>query len=273
MEWGPAGSPVPHGRVMRFTRSSFPCLSLLYFCPFLSSSFWEMRWFLPIPIFFFYIYLATSLGFICSSSIDWDHLFLHLLPVSIYAVESCIFPVIAAVWVPIQRARPTTTKWIHSLRKKSNKRREGKKLPTVLKETRTEGKSLIALCTTFRIGWKSLLNFLGPTRKVAAWCLSSTLFATGSIRSSCRIHFPFLIRFSILIHPRSSVDWLVLHDQPVPGGDSHAVLRDQEARNGADAAGTGALSVDVDAGQHIEQRIGVVLPPDRQVHCPPVAEE
>ena len=70
-----------------------------------------------------------------------------------------------------------------------------------------------------------------------------------------------------------ALDRLVLHDQPVPGGNCHAVLRDQEARNGADAAGTGALPVDVDAGQHVGQRVGVVLPSNHQIHCPPVAEE
>ena len=59
----------------------------------------------------------------------------------------------------------------------------------------------------------------------------------------------------------------------MPGGDCYAVLRDQEARNGADAVGTGALSVDIDTGQHIGQRIDIVLPPDHQVHCPPVAED
>ena len=30
-------------------------------------------------------------------------------------------------------------------------------------------------------------------------------------------------------------DWLVLHDQPVPGRHSDTVLRDEEARNGEDA--------------------------------------
>lgn len=59
----------------------------------------------------------------------------------------------------------------------------------------------------------------------------------------------------------------------MPGGDSDAVLRDQETGNGADAAGTGSLPIDVDAGQHVGQRVDVVLPPNHQVHCPLVAEE
>ena len=48
-------------------------------------------------------------------------------------------------------------------------------------------------------------------------------------------------------------DWLVLHDQPVPGRDSDAILRDEEARNGADAPRTGQISLDLDAGQYLGQ--------------------
>lgn len=59
----------------------------------------------------------------------------------------------------------------------------------------------------------------------------------------------------------------------MPGGDSDAVLRDQETGNGADAAGTGSLPIDVDLGQHVGERVDVVLPANHQVHRPLVAEE
>ena len=59
----------------------------------------------------------------------------------------------------------------------------------------------------------------------------------------------------------------------MPGGDSHAVLRDEEKRNGADAFGTCPLPIDVDVGQHIGQRVDVLLPANHQVHRPLVAEE
>lgn len=68
-------------------------------------------------------------------------------------------------------------------------------------------------------------------------------------------------------------DRLVLHDQPLPGSHCHAVFRDQEARNGTDASGTGPLPVDVDAGQHVGVRITVVLSTNHQVHRPFVAPQ
>ena len=77
----------------------------------------------------------------------------------------------------------------------------------------------------------------------------------------------------LLVYRNWIADRFILHDQPVPGGHCHAVLRDEETRNGTDAARTGPLSVDVDAGQHVSQRIGFLLPSNHQVHCPLVAEE
>ncbi len=68
-------------------------------------------------------------------------------------------------------------------------------------------------------------------------------------------------------------DRFVLHDQPLPGGHRHAVLRDQEEGNGADATGTGPLPVDVDVGLHFSLRVAVLLQADHQVHRAPVASE
>lgn len=82
---------------------------------------------------------------------------------------------------------------------------------------------------------------------------------------------PLFLGLGLLCPPYC--DRLVLHDQPVPGGNSHAVLRDEEAGNGADAPGTGALPIDVHIGQHVGQRVNFMLPADHQVHCTFVAEE
>ena len=74
----------------------------------------------------------------------------------------------------------------------------------------------------------------------------------------------------VVVH---QTDWILLHDQPVPGGHSHSVLRDEEARDGADAPGKGPLPFHVDAGQHLGERVGVLLPPNHQIHRPLVAAQ
>ena len=65
--------------------------------------------------------------------------------------------------------------------------------------------------------------------------------------------------------PRSA-DRLLLHDQPVPGRHRHAVLRDEEAGDGAHAPGEGSLPVHLDA-HLLDQQLGaqLVLRRDRQV--------
>lgn len=42
-------------------------------------------------------------------------------------------------------------------------------------------------------------------------------------------------------------DWLVLHDQPLPGRNRDAVLGDEKEGDGEDAAGAGALPFNFDA--------------------------
>jgi len=68
------------------------------------------------------------------------------------------------------------------------------------------------------------------------------------------------------------IDWLVLHDQPVPGRHRNPVLGDQEARNGADATGEGQVHLHLDLGQqHKQLGTSHLLCGDRQIYRSSVA--
>lgn len=59
----------------------------------------------------------------------------------------------------------------------------------------------------------------------------------GRVSSHCERVNNNLIYFSL------SSDWLILHDQSVPGGHRHSVLRDQAEGEPADEGAAGALHV------------------------------
>lgn len=65
----------------------------------------------------------------------------------------------------------------------------------------------------------------------------------GGLRFIANVHQLMEFLFRIFI------DWFVLHDQPVPGRHRHAILGDQETRNGADATGASPLYIHFDPGQ------------------------
>jgi len=69
-----------------------------------------------------------------------------------------------------------------------------------------------------------------------------------------------------------TLDWFLLHDQPVLGRHRHAILRDEETRDGTDATGTRTLHELIDT--RIEhQQLGThdVLRRDCQIHCAPLS--
>ncbi|KAG8268300.1 hypothetical protein J6590_029002 [Homalodisca vitripennis] len=68
-------------------------------------------------------------------------------------------------------------------------------------------------------------------------------------------------------------DRVVLHDQSVLGRDSHPVLGDEEARDGADAAGESAVPEHQHARLiHQQFRAHFVLRRDSQTSCSPLEE-
>lgn len=78
----------------------------------------------------------------------------------------------------------------------------------------------------------------------------------------------FSLRTFLLSHP---TDWLLFYDQFVLGRHCDAIFRDEEARDGANAARAGTLHLLIDTGvEHQQFRADDVLRGDRQVHRAPL---
>ncbi len=59
-----------------------------------------------------------------------------------------------------------------------------------------------------------------------------------------------------VIYLSLSLDWLILHDQPVPGGHRHSVLRDQAEGESAYEGAAGAFHVQRQhPGLHLRARL------------------